>query len=98
VIAIRSTVLPGTMRKVVIPIMEETSGCRAGRDFGVCFNPEFLREGTAVDDYRCPPKTVIGECDVRASDQLAALYAGLTAPVFRTTLEAAEMAASTASR
>lgn len=90
-IVIRSTILPGTMRKVVIPLLEKSSGKRAGNDFGVCFNPEFLREGTAVHDYYHPPKTVIGEIDPRAGEKLLSLYAGLEAPVFRVPLETAEM-------
>src|SRR5687767_3391208 len=61
VIVMRSTMLPGTMRDVVIPTLEKSSGKRAGEEFGVCINPEFLREGTAVHDYDHPPKTVIGE-------------------------------------
>src|SRR5688500_13977683 len=56
VIVIRSTMLPGTMRNVVIPTLERASGKRAGEEFGVCINPEFLREGTAVHDYHHPPK------------------------------------------
>lgn len=91
VVVARSTMLPGTMREVVIPTLEEASGKRAGVDFGVCNNPEFLREGTAVFDYRNPPKTVIGETDHRSGDILAALYKGLTAPLVRTTVETAEM-------
>jgi GDP-mannose 6-dehydrogenase len=91
VIVIRSTILPGTMRSVVVPTLEQYSRKRANVDFGVCFNPEFLREGTAVNDYYHPPKTVIGESDARAGDKLLKLYEGLTAPVFRTTLETAEM-------
>src|SRR5665213_374948 len=91
IVIIRSTVLPGTMRKVVVPALEQASGKKAGADFGVCFNPEFLREGTAIKDYYHPPKTVIGEFDTRVGDQLLALYAGLTAPVIRTGLETAEM-------
>jgi len=91
VIVIRSTILPGTMRSVVIPALEQMSGKKANEDFGVCFNPEFLREGTAVNDYYHPPKTVIGESDVRAGDRLLKLYEGLNAPVFRTSLETAEM-------
>ena len=91
VIVIRSTILPGTMRSVVIPTLEQYSRKQANVDFGVCFNPEFLREGTAVNDYYHPPKTVVGESDARAGDKLLKLYEGLTAPVFRTTLEVAEM-------
>jgi len=91
VVVIRSTILPGTMRSVVLPTLEEWSGKRAGQDFGVCFNPEFLREGTAVNDYYHPPKTVIGETDTRAGERLLSLYEGLTAPVFRVPLEVAEM-------
>jgi len=91
VVVIRSTILPGTMRSVVIPALEQGSGKKANEGFGVCFNPEFLREGTAVNDYYHPPKTVIGESDSRAGDRLMMLYEGLTAPVFRTSLETAEM-------
>jgi GDP-mannose 6-dehydrogenase len=90
-VVIRSTILPGTMHKMVIPTLEEFSGKRAGRDFGVCNNPEFLREGSAVKDFRLPPKTVIGESDQASGDILAALYKKLEAPLIRTTLETAEM-------
>ncbi|MEK8085846.1 nucleotide sugar dehydrogenase [Aquabacterium sp. A3] len=91
VVVARSTMLPGTMRDVVIPTLEEFSGKVAGKDFGVCNNPEFLREGTAVWDYRNPPKTVIGETDGKSGDVLASLYEGLDAPMIRTTVEVAEM-------
>lgn len=91
VVVIRSTILPGTMRSMVIPTLEHASGKKANADFGVCFNPEFLREGTAVNDYYHPPKTVVGESDSRAGDKLLKLYESLTAPVFRTSLETAEM-------
>ena len=90
-VVIRSTILPGTMHKVVIPTLEEFSEKKAGADFGVCNNPEFLREGTAVKDYRFPPKTVIGELDAASGDTLAKLYEKLEAPLIRTSLEAAEM-------
>lgn len=91
VVVIRSTVLPGTMRSVVIPILEEYSGKKAGTDFGVCHNPEFLREGSAVKDFNAPPKTVIGEVDRASGDVLAQLYSKLDAPLIRTNLETAEM-------
>jgi GDP-mannose 6-dehydrogenase len=91
VVVARSTMLPGTMREVVIPTLEEASGRRAGSDFGVCNNPEFLREGTAVHDYRHPPKTVVGETDARSGDLLVSLYAGIDAPLVRVAIETAEM-------
>jgi GDP-mannose 6-dehydrogenase len=91
VVVARSTMLPGSMRTTVIPTLEEYSGKRAGVDFGVCNNPEFLREGTAVYDYYNPPKTVIGETDTRAGDLLARLYRDLDGPLIRTNIETAEM-------
>jgi len=90
-IVIRSTILPGTMRQIVIPVLEEYSGKKAGVDFGVCNNPEFLREGSAVRDFNAPPKTVIGELDRASGDLLASLYAKLDAPLIRTDIEIAEM-------
>jgi len=91
VVVIRSTILPGTMRNVVIPILEDFSGKVAGEGFGVCNNPEFLREGTAVYDFYHPPKTVFGETDIRSGDLLARLYEKLDAPMLRTHIETAEM-------
>ena len=91
VVVIRSTMLPGTMRNVVIPTLEACSGRRAGEEFGVCINPEFLREGTAVDDFFNPPKTVIGELNRASGDLLASLYAQVAAPLIRTDIETAEM-------
>ncbi|MBK1644860.1 GDP-mannose dehydrogenase [Thiocapsa imhoffii] len=91
VVVARSTMLPGSMRGLVIPTLQEASGKRAGIDFGVCNNPEFLREGSAVYDFYNPPKTVIGETDDRSGDMLADLYKGLDAPMIRTDVETAEM-------
>ncbi len=90
-VVIRSTILPGTMHKIVIPALEKFSGKKAGADFGVCHNPEFLREGSAVKDFNAPPKTVIGELDSASGDILAELYEKLDAPLIRTDLETAEM-------
>jgi GDP-mannose 6-dehydrogenase len=90
-VVIRSTILPGTMRRMVIPVLEEYSGKKAGKDFGVCNNPEFLREGSAVMDFAFPSKTVIGELDGASGDAVAALYAKLNAPLIRTDVETAEM-------
>ena len=91
VVVARSTMLPGSMRDVVIPALQETSGEKAGVDFGVCINPEFLREGTAVHDFHFPPKTVIGEIDKRSGDTVAELYRELAAPLIRTDVDTAEM-------
>jgi GDP-mannose 6-dehydrogenase len=90
-VVIRSTILPGTMHKIVIPVLEEFSGKKAGVDFGVCHNPEFLREGSAVKDFNSPPKTVIGELDQASGDGLTSLYQKIDAPLIRTDLETAEM-------
>jgi GDP-mannose 6-dehydrogenase len=90
-VVIRSTILPGTMHKVVIPTIEEFSAKKIGKDFGVCNNPEFLREGTAVADFRQPPKTVIGEMDRLSGDLVASLYEAIPAPLIRTDLHTAEM-------
>ncbi len=91
VVVIRSTMLPGTMREVVIPTLETYAGRRAGVEFGVCINPEFLREGTAVHDFFDPPKTIIGELNRASGDLLANLYARIGAPLIRTDIETAEM-------
>lgn len=91
VVVARSTMLPGSMRAVVIPTLEAASGKKAGVDFGVCNNPEFLREGTAVYDYYHPPKTVVGETDERAGEMLVKLYEKMEAPLVRTDVETAEM-------
>lgn len=91
VVVIRSTVLPGTMFDVVIPMLSEHSGKKPGNGFGVCFNPEFLREGTAVYDFHNPPKTVIGEYDQKSGDVLSALYTHVDGSVIRTGIPTAEM-------
>ncbi|UVE16849.1 GDP-mannose 6-dehydrogenase [Pseudomonas sp. LS44] len=90
-VVVRSTVLPGTVKNVVIPILEDCSGKKAGVDFGVAVNPEFLRESTAIQDYDFPPMTVIGELDSRSGDALESLYAELDAPIIRKDIEVAEM-------
>ncbi|HWD30433.1 MAG TPA: UDP-glucose/GDP-mannose dehydrogenase family protein [Pseudomonas sp.] len=90
-IVVRSTVLPGTVKNVVIPILEDCSGKKAGVDFGVAVNPEFLRESTAIKDYDQPPMTVIGELDSASGDVLQSLYEELDAPIIRKAIEVAEM-------
>ena len=91
VVCVRSTVLPGTIEEVVVPILEKHSGRRAGVDFGVCMNPEFLREGTSIRDYNSPPFSIIGELNEASGDLVETLYSRLPAPVLRTTLATAEM-------
>src|SRR5438067_1041851 len=91
VVCVRSTVLPGTVESVVVPLLEERSGREAGRDFGVCMNPEFLREGSSIRDYYCPPFTVIGQFDDRSGDIVEEVYAPLPGPKIRTDLAVAEM-------
>jgi GDP-mannose 6-dehydrogenase len=90
-VVIRSTMLPGSMQNVVIPALEEASGKQAGEGFGVCINPEFLREGSAVDDYDNPPKTVVGASDQASADLVMQMYAHLPGPKFATDLGTAEM-------
>lgn len=90
-VVVRSTILPGTMHGIVIPVLQEYSWKKAGIDFGVCHNPEFLREGSAVRDFNAPPKTVIGEFDEASGTLLTELYKRIDAPLIRTSLEVAEM-------
>jgi GDP-mannose 6-dehydrogenase len=91
VVVARSTMLPGSTEELVIPILEEASGKQAGRDFGVCFNPEFLREGSSIKDFYDPPFTVIGSDDERAAAAASDLYAMLDAPLLTVPLKVAEM-------
>jgi GDP-mannose 6-dehydrogenase len=91
VVVVRSTILPGTMKSLVVPTLERVSGKKAGVDFGVCNNPEFLREGTAIYDFRNPPKTVIGETDRHSGDMVQELYNGLPGPIIRCPIEVGEM-------
>lgn len=91
VIVVKSTVVPTTTEEEIIPIMEEVSGKKAGEDFGVCMNPEFLREGTALSDFMNPDRIVIGELDERSGETLEKMYSDFEAPVFRTSLRAAEL-------
>jgi GDP-mannose 6-dehydrogenase len=91
VVVARSTMLPGSMRNVVIPTLERFSGKRAGSHFGVCFNPEFLREGTSVLDFFNPPKTVIGADDEPPATIVREIYQELPAETFVTSIEVSEM-------
>jgi GDP-mannose 6-dehydrogenase len=90
-VVVRSTVLPGTVSDTIVPILEKYSGKRCGEGFGIAFNPEFLRETTAVRDFYHPPKTVIGAAIPADADHVARLYEGIDAPLFKTDLKLAEM-------
>jgi len=90
-VVLRSTVLPGTTETVVIPALEAASGKREGKDFAVCFHPEFLREGTAVADFFEPPFTIFGSRDESQAEPLKELYSWATSKFFLTTPKSAEM-------
>lgn len=91
VVVIRSTMLPGTIESVVIPTLEEHSTKRVGKDFGVCINPEFLREGSSLKDFYAPPFTLIGADDEQTTATVRELYSRIDAPVIATSLKTAEM-------
>ena len=91
VVVIRSTVVPGTIEKKLIPVLEEASGLCAGADFGVCMNPEFLREGSAIADYYSPSYIVIGQLDDQSGDVVQEVYKRVPGPVVRTTISTASM-------
>lgn len=91
VVVLRCSVPPGTTLDVVATEIEQASGKRLGADFGVCFNPEFLREGVAVADFFAPPKTVVGASDNRAEQTVTGIYAAIDDNVIFTSIEAAEM-------
>jgi GDP-mannose 6-dehydrogenase len=91
VVVIRSTMLPGTIEELVVPTLEVYSGRKAGRDFGVCVNPEFLREGTSLKDFYAPPFTLVGADDEESAMIVRRLYGGIDAPVFVTSTKSAEM-------
>lgn len=91
VIVMRSTMLPGTIENVVIPALEKSSGKHAGKDFGVCINPEFLREGSSLKDFYAPPFTLIGSDDEETASILRAIYTSIDAPLFVTPVKTAEM-------
>lgn len=91
VFVLRSTVLPGTTETLVQPILEQTSGKRAGADFTVAYNPEFMREGSAVADFLQPPYTILGAHDSAQLEVLLELYKSTPGKVFETTIAVAEM-------
>jgi GDP-mannose 6-dehydrogenase len=91
VVVVRSTVLPGTVDEQLVPILEKAAGLKTGQDFGLCMNPEFLREGSAIKDYYTPSFIVIGEVDQKSGDYVQGMYTNVDAPLFRTEIKNAEM-------
>ncbi|MEK7622503.1 MAG: nucleotide sugar dehydrogenase [Patescibacteria group bacterium] len=91
VAVVKSTVLPGTTQNLVVRILEEKSGKTAGRDFGVCMNPEYLREVNALEDSRKPWLTLIGELDEKSGAVLESVYQKFASPIFHCSLKEAEM-------
>ena len=91
VVVMRCSIPPGTTMGVVVPEIEAASGKKLGEDFGVCFNPEFLREGVAVADFFAPPKTVIGASDLRARALVEGIYLAIDKNAIFTSIDAAEM-------
>lgn len=93
-VVMTSTVLPGATRHGLIPVLEEHSGKRAGRDFGVCYSPEFIALGTVIRDFLNPDFTLVGELDERSGATLEAAYAEIMEnrpPCRRMSLENAEL-------
>lgn len=90
-IVLRSTVLPGTTETLMIPAIEQTSGKKCGTDFAVCYNPEFMREGSAVADFLQPPYTIFGSQNAEQLAPLRELYKQVPGTVFETTIRVAEM-------
>lgn len=90
VVVVRSTMLPGSTEERVVPALERSSGMSSGEGFGVCYNPEFLREGSSIRDFHSPPYTVIGGSD-RATEEVAELYAATKGPVVTVPIREAEM-------
>jgi GDP-mannose 6-dehydrogenase len=91
-VMLTSTVPPGTTEHRVLPRLEELSGKTCGRDFGVAFSPEFLREGSAIHDYRNPAKTVVGATDARAHECAAAIFRSYAEDITPCSIPVAEMA------
>jgi GDP-mannose 6-dehydrogenase len=90
-VVVRSTVLPGTTEDVVKPALERTSGKKAGAGFGLCMNPEFLREGTSIRDFYEPPFNIIGTADAESAGPVRTLYQGIDTPTHVVPIKVAEM-------
>jgi len=96
VVVVKSTIIPGSTEEHVIPALERESGKKAGRDFGLVMNPEFLREGVAIEDFMKPDRIVIGSIDQRCGDVIESIYYEFKSPSLRVNLKTAEMIKYTA--
>lgn len=90
-VVVRSTILPGTTRKVILPLLRRYCSSQLFEDYGVCYNPEFLRQATALEDFLNPSRVVIGVADKKSGDILEELYSPLTDSIIKTDFETAEM-------
>jgi GDP-mannose 6-dehydrogenase len=90
-VVLRSTVLPGTAETIVVPALEKSSGKKLSQGFGVCVNPEFMREGTAVSDFLEPAMTIIGAADSKHGGALREIYKWAPGRIFETSFRSAEM-------
>ena len=91
VVVSKSTIIPGTTEDIVLPIVEKYSGKKVGKDFGLCMNPEFLRQGQAVHDSLNPDRVIIGEYDKKSGDVLEQIYKDYDCPKMRCEIKAAEL-------
>lgn len=91
IVTVRSTVLPGTTRQTIVPLIEAASGKIAGEGFDVAFNPEFLREGSAIADFNNPSKTVVGAFDAKTAERVISLYKDLPGAKITPPVETAEL-------
>ncbi|MDH7517797.1 MAG: UDP-glucose/GDP-mannose dehydrogenase family protein [Candidatus Thermoplasmatota archaeon] len=90
-VVVKSTVLPGTTKNVVLPLLEKYSGKKVGMDIGLGMNPEFLKEGVAIEDFLKPDRIVIGAYDKKSREKLRELYKNFSCPIVETDLSSAEM-------
>jgi GDP-mannose 6-dehydrogenase len=90
-VVLRSTAQPGTLEEVVRPLLEEHSGLKSDRDFAVCFQPEFLREGTSIKDYDNPPLTIVGAREAEVVEPVRRIFGHLPCEFVVTSIGVAEL-------
>ena len=90
-VVVKSTVLPGTTEKTIVPILEKNSGKKAGAGFGVATNPEFLREGVAIEDFLKPDRIIVGSLDKKSEEIMVRIYSCFDSQLLKTDIKTAEM-------